>query len=106
MSINEQALAVVAEHFAAVTGEPRAGRFERTMAKAAIEAYLAALTVTTVEELDALPVGSVVMDGDGYVGRKERAGSRESWAVSLHKFSKDSAAFSLPARVLHIGGTP
>ncbi len=33
-------------------------------------------TITTVEELDALPVGVVVMDGHGDVARKLRSGWR------------------------------
>ena len=57
--------------------------------------------VTTVEELDALPVGSVVMDADAYVGRKERDTGGAEWSVSLHKYSKESRAFTLPATVLH-----
>ena len=57
-------------------------------------------TITTVEELDALPVGSVVMDADAYVGRKERDTGGSEWGVSLHKYSKESRAFTLPATVL------
>ena len=36
-----------------------------------------------------------------YVGRKERNSTRLSdWAVTLHKYSKDAMAFTLPAMVL------
>ena len=62
--------------------------------------YRKARTISTSDELGALPVGSVVMDADSYVGRKERDTGGAEWSVSLHKYSKESRAFALPATVL------
>ena len=63
--------------------------------------------VTTVEELDALPNGTVVMDCHGEVARKLTYG----WRVLVSESGFDAWLSDpleetyLPAMVLHIGGT-
>lgn len=74
----------------------------RSMAEGAIAAgYGKPRTITTVAELDALPVGSVVMDNREYVGHKARNNELPNWEVTLHKFSKETTALDLPATVLY-----
>lgn len=63
--------------------------------------------VTTVEELDALPNGTVVMDCHGEVARKLTYG----WRVLVSESGFDAWLSDpleetyLPATVLHVGGT-
>lgn len=84
------------------TAKPEYQDYAYILADAILAAgYTKPRTVTTVEELDALAVGSVVLDGAEYVARKERGGDAPNWAVTLHKFSNDASALSLPATVLY-----
>ena len=53
--------------------------------------------VTTVAELDALPIGSVVLDRHGEAWRKTRTGDWTATALG----STTSSGVPLPARVLH-----
>lgn len=96
----EAAAAVLAE----VTGEPRAGRFEYTMARAALAAADKAATVTTVEGLDALPAGSVVLDRFNYPHHKI-AQSKPDFKNLRTGSQISRSEFYLPARVIHFGGT-
>lgn len=59
--------------------------------------------VSTVEELDALPDGSIVQEYDGFLRYKYRWGG---WALCVPGASEDdSATIILPATVLHEGGS-
>lgn len=91
---------VMAEHFAAVTGEPRAGRFEYTMARAALDAADKAATITTVEELEALPVRSVILDECGESFQRLDMEGSAVWS-SADLIASDLV--ELPARVIHWG---
>lgn len=67
--------------------------------------YRAPRTITTVEELDALPAGSMVLDSDPDVCRKNDYGS---WiSISDPEFAFDSKFLvdSLPATLIHEGTT-
>ena len=103
--MSDPRIKVMAEHFAAVTGEPRAGRFEHTMATAALEAIDKAATIKTVEELDALPIESVILDCEGYPYRRVRQypdvpSSWEGYELGEHL---DVDTIDFPARVIHWG---
>ncbi|MBT2537232.1 hypothetical protein [Arthrobacter sp. ISL-69] len=79
----------------------------RAKAEVTAEAILAAgyskpRTVTTVEELDALPVGSVLIDGDGDICQRLRTG----WRAVIDErcgnpWLTDTLEVDLPATVLH-----
>jgi hypothetical protein len=63
-------------------------------------------TVTTVEALDALPVGSVVLDAEGKPLMNDGDRS-EQWLRSegvAHPAWLSSQEISMPATVLHVGG--
>jgi len=59
-------------------------------------------TITTAEELDALPVGSVLIDRDHDICQRFRGG----WRATIHEpnddpWLTDSLEVDLPATVLH-----
>jgi hypothetical protein len=59
-------------------------------------------TITTVEELDALPVGSILFDVDGDVCQRFRGG----WRATINErkgdpWLTDTLEVDLPATVLH-----
>lgn len=62
--------------------------------------------VTTVEELDALPIGAMVLDAHGDVARRYRGG----WRTMVSETDSDPwltvplEDATLPATVLHVGG--
>lgn len=59
--------------------------------------------VSTVEELDALPDGSIVQEYDGFLRYKYRWGG---WALCVPGASEDASdTIILPATVLHEGGS-
>lgn len=84
--------------------EPQMGDLPEAVAIAietGIDAYRRATRIlNTPEEVDQLPVGSVILDSAGYVAYKEVNGPPGDWQVSLHKFSKNSTVFSYPVEVL------
>lgn len=57
--------------------------------------------VTTVEELDALPFGSVVLDADRATATRLDA---DYWEVAGYASHFRIDAITLPATVLHVGG--
>lgn len=64
-------------------------------------------TITTIEELDALPLGSVVLDDYGVACQVEsewvtEAGPNRMWMTTG---CDANTTVALPATVLHIGGT-
>lgn len=77
-------------------------------AEVAVSAYLAALpaprTITTVEQLDALPVGSVILDGDPavlqMVEKSQIVGSE--WAMANEEHIYTTGKITLPALVLWV----
>lgn len=88
----------MAEHFAAVTGEPRAGRFEYTMARAALAAADKAATIKTAEELDALPEDAVILAGNVAY---QKCG--DHWDGAGRTWDTVQLVSDLPARVIHWG---
>lgn len=92
---------LVADHEASHWSE--CGEATRLEMLAAARAVIAAIhpTVSSTAELDALPVGSAIIDGDGDVARREEGGL---WTVSGSGSVHDSDLFTLPATVLHMGG--
>lgn len=64
-----------------------------------------ASTITTVEELDALPAGSVILDGDPailqMVEKSNVVGSE--WAMANEEHIYTTGKITLPARVLYWG---
>lgn len=83
---------------------------DRISADAVLAAgYVKHRTITTVEELDALPVESVVRDASGMVFEKDcvvvRAG--ENWWLETGSSRHyDNTPIDLPATVLHEGAQP
>lgn len=73
----------------------------RGQVSAAVTAYLDAQTVTTVEELRALPGRSAVLDADGMVAQMGANGP-DHW----DGFGRcwDAGQITLPATVIHRGG--
>lgn len=60
--------------------------------------------ITTAEELDALPVGSVVLDNDGYGEVYQKAARRPAgikWYETGYAIHWDSLELNLPATVLY-----
>lgn len=74
-------------------------------ARAAVTAYMdhAHPVVDTVEELDALPVGTVVLDASGPCQRLDRGEGVSWWAAAGYEGGWGSDEIDLPARVLHWG---
>lgn len=77
----------------------------RDMATAALAAADKAATITTVEELDALPIESVILDCEGYPYRRVRQypdvpSSWEGYELGEHL---DVDTIDFPARVIHWG---
>lgn len=78
------------------------------LAAAAVAAADKAATITTVEELDALPDDSIVRTAEGRTGQvyTYRNGSRMlGFTSSLHAPASLGLVRHLPAAVLHFGGT-
>lgn len=78
--------------------------FFRGKAKLAVSAYLAVALpeVTNVEELDALPDMSAVLDGDGFVLQKLPDDDDDSyWFIVGDTSSYYDRDIELPARVLY-----
>ena len=109
----EQLADAIADAIAGTLGEV-AGIFDTSidedlkMADAILAAgYRKPRTVTTVEELDALPVGSVVLDDSGLsLHRNEFTGwcaSNGAKNISNEMFEQEMEAF--PMTVLHEGNT-
>lgn len=95
---------IIAERYHAPRPEPTV--LDSAIAGAILAAgYRKPRQVTTIEELDALPVGSVILMLDrGYV--YERTGDEstfpeDDWASPLHYVMDEDF---LPATVLHVGG--
>lgn len=75
------------------------------LAECTIEAYLAVArpVVNSVEELDALPVGSVILDGDPCVLQMVEKSSivGSEWAIANEEHIYTTGKITLPARVLY-----
>lgn len=75
------------------------------IATEALKAADNASTITTVAELDALPIGSVILDGDPavlqMVEKSKIVGSE--WAMANEEYLYTSGKITLPARVIHWG---
>lgn len=77
-------------------------RYAHAIASALIaKGYRRPRTVTTVEELDALPIGSVVLDRSGKAWHS--LGTREWWVGGV-TIRGGHPRELLPATVLHVGG--
>ena len=104
MSIHEQARAAVleADEYMAnhrVTDSWRViSRLHGALVRLADEATTRTRVVTTVTELDALPVGSVVLSEQGAVFEHDHDGFWAEPGFTWRPMSKDMA---LPARVLY-----
>ncbi|MEO9246451.1 hypothetical protein ABDK96_02005 [Citricoccus nitrophenolicus] len=74
-------------------------------ARAAVTAYLEHVNpvVTTMEELDALPVGSVVMDLHGALTAGTAHNGRRLWDYTGNDVGAWSEDIALPATVIHRG---
>ena len=59
--------------------------------------------ITTVEDLDALPVGIVVRLAGGLVAEKRPTGR---WAITAHRGPQDLRLYDLPATVLYRPDAP
>jgi len=77
-------------------GRPSPNELNRRQSKAAWDAFHP--TITTAEELDALPVGSVILDGDGMAAQKE-----DEWDWDGGGRCWVTRQLALPATVLHMG---
>lgn len=75
------------------------------LARKALAAYLAVAqpVVNSVEELDALPVGSVILDGDPCVLQMVEKSSivGSEWAIANEEHIYTTGKITLPARVLY-----
>lgn len=81
------------------------GREElRKEAAAAVSAYLAVALpeVTSVEELDALPIGAVIVINGTMLQAEDRDDYGTMWSRVRDIDAYPSDALALPARVLHI----
>lgn len=63
-------------------------------------------TITTVEELDALPVGTIILDSDPDACMKVEGGRWRSIDDPEETFSTSGISGSLPATVMHEGTRP
>lgn len=75
------------------------------IATEALKAADEASIVTTVEELDALPIGSVILDGDPAVLQMVEKSSLvgSEWAMANEEHIYTTGKITLPARVIHWG---
>lgn len=75
------------------------------IATEALKAADNASTITTVEELDALPIGSVILDGDPAVLQMVEKSSLvgSEWAMANEEHIYTTGKITLPARVIHWG---
>lgn len=82
-------------------------RYCDEQATAALAAADKASIVTTMEELDALAVESVVRDAYGIVFENDLLDQTKArkWATLIDNELVASARVSLPARVLYLGGS-
>ncbi|HJX77309.1 hypothetical protein [Glutamicibacter sp.] len=75
------------------------------VARAAVSAYLAVAqpVVNSVEELDKLPAGSVILDGDPCVLQMVEKSSivGSEWAIANAEHIYTTGKITLPARVLY-----
>lgn len=59
-------------------------------------------TIATYEDLDALPDGAVILDAEGYVGKRvRREDDGDYWLFAGVDWTSDSDNVILPATVLH-----
>lgn len=74
---------------------------DQSLAKAAVSAYLAVAQpeVTNIEELEALSVGSVVLDDDGATFAKWAV---DEWYQPANELPYSDGYIALPARVLDL----
>ena len=72
------------------------------LAEGIVEAIHADRTITTDEELDALPDGAVVLDADGDVMEADTNSDRRIWYVPGREWERVGNDYThLPARVLY-----
>ncbi|WP_181578174.1 hypothetical protein [Arthrobacter sp. AQ5-05] len=119
MNLNEQAIEAAAcanyiatypadrtpETWALLKGPWRKSYIDN--ARAAVTAYLSALTVSTTKGLRNLPVGSVTVDDVGIVRKLDGKDHNDNgtWIQFAHENPERDQDLALPARVLHLGGT-
>lgn len=94
------------EKAAEAIGGPRYWQTDMNDARADVTAYLAHAhpVVDSVEELDALPVGTVVMDEHGASTAGEPYKGTRLWDYTGDEIPCLSKDIKLPARVIHWGG--
>lgn len=93
------------DFFGGVPNPEPTGRALAAAASAITAGYRKPHTVTSAEELDGLPKGSVVMDGtgDGVVYQKRhRAEDGVQWYEPGYALNWDSLEITLPATVLYM----
>lgn len=73
------------------------------LAAAAIAAIDKAATITTVEELDALPAGTVILCASGWAAQKTDKVDQLWWRTWNEIEVRGGAINELPARVIHWG---